>query len=66
MYGLLTAVTTSSAALGVTILNRLAITLVELALFSVGIAMWRLRQRRTDTAGEPYAGDSSPEGSTSR
>jgi glycosyltransferase 2 family protein len=63
MYGLLTAVTTSSAALGVTILNRLAITLVELALFSIGIAMWRLRQRRAARL-EPYVGD--PEGSTSR
>ena len=52
MYGLLTAVTTSSAALGATILNRLAITLVEVALFAVGIAMWRLRERRA-TADRP-------------
>jgi glycosyltransferase 2 family protein len=38
MYGLLLAVTTSGPALGVTLLNRLAITVVELALFGVGLA----------------------------
>jgi uncharacterized membrane protein YbhN (UPF0104 family) len=43
MYGLLLAITTSGPALGVTIVNRLAITLVELALFGVGIAGWRIR-----------------------
>jgi uncharacterized membrane protein YbhN (UPF0104 family) len=42
MYGLLLAVTTSGAALGVTLINRLAITVVELALFAVGVATWRL------------------------
>jgi glycosyltransferase 2 family protein len=42
MYGLLLAVTTSGAALGVTLINRLAITLVELVLFAVGVAAWRL------------------------
>src|SRR6476469_3061725 len=41
MYGLLLAVTTSGAALGVTLINRLAITLVELVLFAVGVAAWR-------------------------
>ena len=45
MYGLLLAVTTSGPALGVTLLNRLAITLVELALFAVGVATWRLGMR---------------------
>lgn len=41
MYGLLLAVTSSGPALGVTLLNRLAITLVELALFGAGVASWR-------------------------
>ena len=45
MYGLLIAVTSKSAALGATVLNRLAITIVELALFAVGILAWRLRRR---------------------
>src|SRR6185312_13038005 len=40
MYGLLIAVTSKSAALGATVLNRLAITIVELALFGVGILAW--------------------------
>ena len=40
MYGLLLAVTTSGAALGVTLLNRLAITLVEVALFATGVVSW--------------------------
>jgi len=42
MYALLIAVTSNSAALGATILNRLTITVVELALFLAGIAIWRL------------------------
>jgi len=41
MYGLLLAVTTSGPALGVTLLNRLAITVVELALFGGGVVRWR-------------------------
>jgi hypothetical protein len=41
MYGLLLALTTSGAALGVTVINRLLITLVELVLFAVGIVSWR-------------------------
>ena len=45
MYGLLLAVTTSPVALGVTILNRLIITLVEVALFGAGVAGWRTRRR---------------------
>jgi glycosyltransferase 2 family protein len=43
MYGLLLAVTSSGPALGVTLLNRLAITIVELALFAIGVATWRGR-----------------------
>jgi uncharacterized membrane protein YbhN (UPF0104 family) len=51
MYGLLLAVTTSGAALGVTLINRLAITLVELVLFAVGVVMLRLgRAKRVDRA----------------
>jgi hypothetical protein len=42
MYALLLAVTTSGAALGVTLINRLAITIVEVVLFAVGVVMWRL------------------------
>jgi uncharacterized membrane protein YbhN (UPF0104 family) len=42
MYALLIAVTTAPTALGATILNRLVITVVELALFLAGIALWRL------------------------
>ncbi len=41
MYALLLAVTTSGPALGATIINRLAITLVELVLFGAGVAGWR-------------------------
>jgi uncharacterized membrane protein YbhN (UPF0104 family) len=51
MYGLLLAVTTSGAALGVTLINRLAITLVELLLFAAGVVMLRLgRVKRADGA----------------
>jgi uncharacterized membrane protein YbhN (UPF0104 family) len=45
MYGLLLAITSEGPALGVTLLNRLAITLVELALFGVGVATWRTFRR---------------------
>jgi uncharacterized membrane protein YbhN (UPF0104 family) len=42
MYGLLLAITTSGPALGVTLLNRLAITLIEIVLFGAGVVSWRL------------------------
>jgi glycosyltransferase 2 family protein len=45
MYALLLAVTTSGVALGVTVLNRLTITVVELALLLVGAIFWRYRPR---------------------
>ena len=45
MYGLLLAVTTEGPALGVTVINRLAITLVELLLFGAGVVSWRLARR---------------------
>jgi uncharacterized membrane protein YbhN (UPF0104 family) len=47
MYAVLLAVTTSGAALGVTLINRLAITLVELVLFAVGVVSWRLTRPKT-------------------
>ncbi len=43
MYGLLLAVTSSGVALGVTVLNRLTITLVEALLLLVGGLAWRYR-----------------------
>ncbi|HEY3921876.1 MAG TPA: lysylphosphatidylglycerol synthase transmembrane domain-containing protein [Gaiellaceae bacterium] len=46
MYALLIAVMSDSTALGATILNRLTITVVELALFLAGITVWRLSSRR--------------------
>ena len=44
-YGLLLAITEPGPALGVTLLNRLAITLVEVALFGIGVLGWRPRRR---------------------
>ena len=46
MYALLLAITTSGPALGVTLLNRLAITLVEVLLFAAGLVSWRLSRSR--------------------
>jgi hypothetical protein len=45
MYGLLIAITSDTTALGTTILNRLAITIVEIGLFASGLVVWRLRNR---------------------
>jgi uncharacterized membrane protein YbhN (UPF0104 family) len=45
MYGILLAVTSSGAALDATILNRLVITLVEVALFGAGVVGWRSGRR---------------------
>jgi uncharacterized membrane protein YbhN (UPF0104 family) len=57
MYGVLLAVTTSGAALGVTLINRLAITLVELLLFAIGVVMLRLgRGKRVRLAEAERAG----------
>jgi len=47
MYGLLLAVTPQGAALGATILNRVAITLVEAALLAAGAVLLRARSRST-------------------
>jgi uncharacterized membrane protein YbhN (UPF0104 family) len=51
MYGLLLAVADKGPALGVTVLNRLVITVVELALFGVGVLSWR-GGRRAEAASE--------------
>ncbi|HEY6961735.1 MAG TPA: lysylphosphatidylglycerol synthase transmembrane domain-containing protein [Gaiellaceae bacterium] len=50
MYGLLLALTTSGPALGVTLLNRLAITVVEVALFGAGLAVNAIAGRRREGA----------------
>ena len=63
MYALLIAVTSNSAAVGATILNRLIITVVELALFLAGIAIWRSRRMQTpgrDEREPPAALDTDP------
>jgi uncharacterized membrane protein YbhN (UPF0104 family) len=44
MYGLLLAVASPGVALGATVLNRLAITLVEAALLAGAVLVWRLRR----------------------
>ena len=49
MYALLLAVTTAGPALSVTVINRLVITVVELALFGVGVAAWRATRRWSQT-----------------
>jgi hypothetical protein len=41
MYGLMLAVASAPVALGATVLNRLAITLVEAVLLGVGVLVWR-------------------------
>jgi uncharacterized membrane protein YbhN (UPF0104 family) len=51
MYGLMLAVAAEAAALGVTILNRLAITVVEAVLLLAAALAWRMR-RRERGAGE--------------
>lgn len=47
MYGLLLAITSEGPALGVTLMNRFAITIVELALFATGLAFWRFTRRNS-------------------
>ncbi|MEK6275860.1 MAG: lysylphosphatidylglycerol synthase transmembrane domain-containing protein [Actinomycetota bacterium] len=45
MYGLLLAITSNGVALGVTVLNRLTITIVEAALLLLGAVAWRYLPR---------------------
>ena len=56
MYGLLLAVASESVALGATLLNRLAITLVEAALLALGAAPVWPRGERALAGGEVAAG----------
>jgi uncharacterized membrane protein YbhN (UPF0104 family) len=60
MYGMLLALTTSGPALGAVVLNRLAITLVEIVLFGVGVASWRFRRTKKKTAGSVALSSTSP------
>ena len=53
MYGLLLAITSAAPALSVTLLNRLAITIVEIALFAVGLASWRSSRDAQPTEAQP-------------
>jgi uncharacterized membrane protein YbhN (UPF0104 family) len=55
MYGLLLAVTTPAAALGATVLNRLAITIVEVLLLVAGAVALRRHRERADAAVTPAA-----------
>jgi uncharacterized membrane protein YbhN (UPF0104 family) len=48
-YALLLAVTSPGVALGVTVLNRLAITLVEALLLGLGVLVWRFARPPADT-----------------
>jgi uncharacterized membrane protein YbhN (UPF0104 family) len=50
MYGLMLAITTQGAALGATVLNRVAITLVELLLLAVGSFVLRRQETASVTA----------------
>ena len=58
MYGLMLAVASAPVALGATVLNRLAITLVEAVLLAVGYLVWRTT-RDTETPGGQLARSSS-------
>ena len=60
MYGMLLALTTSGPALGAVVLNRLAITLVEILLFGAGVVSWRLRRTKKKTAGSVALSSTSP------
>jgi hypothetical protein len=53
MYGLILAVATPGAALGATVLNRVAITLVELLLLVVGGLLLRSHDEEDADALEP-------------
>jgi hypothetical protein len=55
MYGLLIAVTSHSTALGTTILNRVAITAVEVGLFLCGLVLWRVGSRSPGRNAPPDA-----------
>jgi uncharacterized membrane protein YbhN (UPF0104 family) len=52
-YALLLPVTTEGVALGVTVLNRLAITLVEALLLGVGLLVWKVARRPAEDPSWP-------------
>ena len=58
MYGLMLAITSSGAALSATLLNRVAITLVEVLLFLFGALV--LRRRRGSRAASPTSASAEP------
>jgi uncharacterized membrane protein YbhN (UPF0104 family) len=60
MYGMLLALTTSGPALGAVVLNRLAITLVEILLFGAGLVSWRFRRTKKKTAGSVALSSTTP------
>jgi uncharacterized membrane protein YbhN (UPF0104 family) len=60
MYGLMLAVTTSGAALSATLLNRVAITLVELLLFLIGALVLRRVERRGSRGASPASAAAAP------
>jgi uncharacterized membrane protein YbhN (UPF0104 family) len=66
MYGLLVVVVPAGAALGATVLNRLAITLVEAALLGGGVLVSRARRRgpRSPVAADGEVHERSEEGET--
>ncbi len=55
MYGLMLAVVPSAVALGVTVLNRLAITIVEALLLALGLAIWWAARGGREEATAPEA-----------
>jgi uncharacterized membrane protein YbhN (UPF0104 family) len=57
MYGLMLAVVSEAVALGATILNRLAITVVEAALLLVGVLFLRRVAPATEAEPEPASSD---------
>lgn len=62
MYGLMLAITSSGTALSATLLNRVAITLVEVLLFLFGVLVLRRKEQRGSRAASPApaAGGSAP------
>ncbi|HET7855699.1 MAG TPA: lysylphosphatidylglycerol synthase transmembrane domain-containing protein [Gaiellaceae bacterium] len=56
MYGLMLAVASAPVALGATVLNRLAITLVEAVLLGVGVLAWRAGRRERGDLSASSAG----------
>ena len=61
MYGLLLAVVAEGVALGATVLNRLAITIVEAALLLVGVLLIRRSPVIDETGEKPPGGDLVPQ-----